>query len=83
MNAPVIIGWPAGISQSAFSVYEGKKKVSEYKGIWGFWRWFEAGNFENNEIAFHNHAFKINGQTESDLNWLLILRSQSPANTLL
>ncbi len=83
MNAPVIIGWPAGISQTAFSVYEGRKKVSEYKGIWGFWRWFEAGNFTNNELAFHNHAFKISGQTESDLNWLLILRSQSPAKTLL
>lgn len=83
MDAPVIIGWPSGISQNGFSIYNGKKKVSEFKGIWGFWRWFESGNYANNEIAFPNHSFKISGQTESDLNWLGILRSQKPKESLL
>ena len=75
MNKPVIVGWPTG--KPSINIYEGKKKVSEHKGIWGFWRWFESGTFANNELAFSNHTFKISGQTESDLNWLIILRSQN------
>ncbi|MEE2770323.1 MAG: hypothetical protein VX835_04505 [Pseudomonadota bacterium] len=82
MNKPVIVGWPTGISQAGINIYEGKKKVSEHKGIWGFWRWFESGTFANNELAFSNHTFKISGQTESDLNWLIILRSQKPNPSL-
>lgn len=83
MDKPVIIGWPAGISQEAFSIFEGKKKVSEFKGIWGFWRWFESGDYNNAILAFPNHKFKISGQTESDLNWLLILRSQQPSPSII
>ena len=83
MDQPVIIGWPAGISQEAFSIFEGKKKVVEFKGIWGFWRWFESGDYSNETLSFPNHAFKIFGQTESDLNWLVILRSQQPNPSIL
>lgn len=83
MNKDVIVGWPSGISQNGIDIYDGKKKIHGYKGVWAFWRWFESGAFNGDTLSFHNHAFKVSGQTSSDLTWLNILRSEKPTPSLL
>lgn len=83
LNKPAFISWPESIHQDGIEIFQGKKVVDAFKGPWALWRWLESGQLQKDQVSFKNHAYKLSSETLGGLDWLAILRSETPKATLI
>lgn len=74
--------WPQHFDKEGVTIKSGRKDYI-YRGIWGFWRWLEKGQMNQNVISFENHAFTISSPNTSPIEFINSIRKTQIPSSLI